>query len=132
MTLAPLFAASAVVQLHVAAAVAAFALGTVQLAAPKGTIPHRLLGWIWAGLIAAVAASAFFIHTLRIWGEWSPFHVLAVFTLLMVSRAVWRGHRHQVAGHRRGMIATFVLGLVLPALIALMPGRIIHSVIFGG
>ena len=44
MTLAPLLAAPAAIQIHAFAALAAFALGAVQLAAPKGTIPHRLFG----------------------------------------------------------------------------------------
>jgi uncharacterized membrane protein len=35
---------------------AAFALGLVQFAAPKGTLPHRTVGWIWVGLMAIVAA----------------------------------------------------------------------------
>ena len=31
---------------------AAFALGIVQFAAPKGTLPHRTIGWIWVLLMA--------------------------------------------------------------------------------
>ena len=38
MTLAPLLNASPAIQLHAFAAMAAFALGLVQFAAPKGTI----------------------------------------------------------------------------------------------
>ena len=45
MTLAPLLAASPAIELHAFAAMAAFALGVVQLSAPKGTIPHRTIGW---------------------------------------------------------------------------------------
>ena len=40
----------------------AFVLGLVQFAGPKGTLPHRTLGWIWVLLMAAVAASSFWIH----------------------------------------------------------------------
>jgi uncharacterized membrane protein len=66
MTLAPLIAAPTVVQFHALAAISAFALGVVQLAAPKGTIPHRLFGWLWVGLLGTVALSSFFIRTLRV------------------------------------------------------------------
>ncbi|MBV8494421.1 MAG: hypothetical protein JO162_13215, partial [Alphaproteobacteria bacterium] len=62
MNLAPLLAAPAVIQIHAFAAIGAFALGILQLAAPKGTIPHRTVGWIWAGLMLAVVVSSFFIH----------------------------------------------------------------------
>jgi uncharacterized membrane protein len=51
MTLTPLLDALAVIQIHAFAALAAFAVGAVQLAAPKGTIPHRFVGWSWAALM---------------------------------------------------------------------------------
>ena len=57
MSLAPLLNASPVIQLHAFAAMGAFALGIVQLSAPKGTIPHRTLGWIWACMMMIVAGS---------------------------------------------------------------------------
>jgi sterol desaturase/sphingolipid hydroxylase (fatty acid hydroxylase superfamily) len=132
MTLAPLLAAPFVIQLHVAAAVLALALCLVQVTAPKGTVPHRLLGWITVVLIATVALSSFFIHTLRMWGQWSVFHILAIVTLVALPLAVWRAHRHQIEAHRRGMIAIVVFALVLPALVALWPDRIMHLVLFGG
>ncbi len=44
MSLAPLLNAAPAIQVHGFAALAAFVLGAVQLAAPKGTLPHRTLG----------------------------------------------------------------------------------------
>ena len=46
MSLEPLLAAAPVVQIHAFAAMSAFVLGVIQLAAPKGTLPHRTLGYI--------------------------------------------------------------------------------------
>ena len=54
----------------------------MQFAAPKGTLPHRTVGFAWVALMTIVCISAFFIHELRIWGNWSPTHLLAVFTLI--------------------------------------------------
>jgi uncharacterized membrane protein len=68
MTLAPLLDAPAVIQIHAFAAIAAFAIGLVQLSAPKGTVPHRLIGWSWVMLMLTVAISSFFIHIIRLWG----------------------------------------------------------------
>ena len=65
MTLDPLLAAPLVVQVHAFAAMAAFVLGIVQLAGPKGTLPHRTLGYIWVGLMLVVAASSFAIQGMR-------------------------------------------------------------------
>ena len=89
VTLTPLLQASLSIQLHVVAAMGAFALGTVQIMAPKGTSPHRIIGSIWIVLMAVVCVTAFFIHQLRIWGPWSPIHLLAVFTLAMLPRNAW-------------------------------------------
>src|SRR5258705_11416479 len=72
MNVAPLLDAAPAIPLHALAAMAALGLGIVQFAAPKGTLPHRTIGWIWVVLMAAVAASSFWIHQLRLVGLWSP------------------------------------------------------------
>jgi len=131
MTLAPLLAAPAVIQWHAFAALGAFALGAVQLAAPKGTIPHRVFGWVWATLLLVVAVSSFFIHEIRLWGPWSPIHLLSLFTLIMLPLAVLRARRHQVERHRRAMTSLFVGALAIAGAFTLLPGRIMHEVIFG-
>ena len=131
MSLAPLLDAPTEIPLHAFAAMAAFALGVVQLAAPKGTLPHRTLGWIWVALMVTVAVSSFWIHRIRLWGPWSPIHLLSIFTLVMLPLAVWKAHRHEVADHRRIMIFIFSGALVGAGLFTLLPGRIMHAVIFG-
>jgi uncharacterized membrane protein len=131
MSLAPLLNASPTIQIHAFAAMAAFALGVVQLGAPKGTFGHRTVGFIWVALMLLVCISAFFIHELRIWGPWSPIHLLAIFTLIMVPVAVWRAHRHDVTRHRNAMIGLFTGALVVAGIFAFYPGRIMHAVVFG-
>lgn len=131
MSLAPLLDAAPAIPLHALAAMAAFVLGLVQFAAPKGTLPHRTIGWIWVLLMAAVAISSFWIHTIRLVGPFSPIHLLSIFTLIMVPLAVWRAHTHRVADHRRIMIMTFSGALVIAGLFTLVPGRIMHAAVFG-
>jgi uncharacterized membrane protein len=123
--------AAPAIPLHAFAAIAAFVLGIVQFAAPKGTLPHRTLGWIWVGLMLAVAISSFWIHQIRLLGLWSPIHLLSIFVLITVPLGVWRAHRHQVADHRRIMTLIFSGALVIAGLFTLLPGRIMHGVIFG-
>ena len=131
MNLAPLLAAPAVIQIHALAAFSAFSLGVVQLAAPKGTIPHRTVGWLWAGLMLAVVLSSFFIHEIRLWGPFSPIHLLSVFTLAMLPLAIWAARRHHVERHRRAMTSLFLGALVIAGGFTLLPGRIMHAVVFG-
>ncbi|HVZ53786.1 MAG TPA: DUF2306 domain-containing protein [Pseudolabrys sp.] len=131
MTLAPLLHATPAIQWHAFAAMAALVLGVAQFALPKGTVAHRSIGWLWVALMLVVSLSAFSIHQLRIWGPWSPIHLLAIFTLVMLPIGVWRAHRHNVRAHRATMIGIYVGGLVIAGLFTLVPGRIMHAVVFG-
>jgi uncharacterized membrane protein len=131
MTLQPLLKADLAVQIHAFTALAAFALGLVQFAAPKGTLPHRTIGWLWVTLMLIVSVSAFFVHELRVWGRWSPIHLLAIFTLIMLPLAVLRAKRHQVVQHKRAMVSLFAGALLIAGLFTLLPGRVMHAVVFG-
>jgi uncharacterized membrane protein len=131
MSLAPLLDAAPQIPLHAFAAMAAFVLGLIQFAAPKGTLPHRTIGWIWVALMALVAGSSFWIHQIRLLGPFSPIHLLSIFTLAMLPFGVWFAHRHRVADHRRVMVLMFSGALVVAGLFTLLPGRIMHTVVFG-
>jgi uncharacterized membrane protein len=131
VNVAPLLDAAPQIPIHAFAAIAAFVLGVLQLAAPKGTLPHRTLGWLWVALMAVVAVSSFWIHQIRLLGPWSPIHALSIFTLVVLPLGVWRAHQHDVVGHRRIMVLIFTGALVIAGLFTLVPGRIMHSVLFG-
>jgi uncharacterized membrane protein len=60
-----------------------------------------------------------------------PIHLLSIFTLVMVPLAVWKAHNHDVATHRKIMIYLFLGALVIAGLFTLVPGRIMHKVVFG-
>ena len=132
MDLAPLTNASLPIQLHAYAALGAFVLGAVQLAGVKGTTGHRALGYTWAALMLVVAISSFWVHEIRLWGPWSPIHLLSIFTLVMLPLGVWYARRHSVRGHRSTMIGLYVGALVIAGIFTFVPGRIMHKVLFGG
>jgi len=131
MTLAPLLDAAPVIQVHAFAAMGAFTLGIVQFAAPKGTLPHRTVGWIWVAVMATIAISSFWIHSIRLVGPFSPIHLLSIFTLVMLQLAVLHAHRHRVMDHRKAMISIFVGALLIAGAFTFLPGRIMHAVAFG-
>jgi len=130
MTLAPLINAPFAIQIHAFAALTAFAVGLVQLTAPKGTIPHRLIGWLWAMLMLTVAVSSFFIHAIRLWGPRSPIHLLSVLVLVTLPLAVLHARRHDIAQHRMAMLMLFSGALVIAGGFTFLPGRIMHAVVF--
>ena len=131
MNLAPLLDAAPAIPLHAFAAMGAFVLGVVQFVSPKGTLPHRTIGWIWVSLMAVVAISSFWIHQIRLVGPWSPIHLLSIFALTVLPLAVWKEHRHEVRAHRRIMIFLFTGALVIAGVFTVVPGRIMHTVLFG-
>ena len=131
MTLAPLLSASPAIKLHAFAAMAAVILGVGQLSAPRGTLPHRTIGWGWVVLMLVISISGFWIHELRFWGPWSPIHLLAIFTLAMLPIGVLHARRHHVAKHRFFMVSIFCGALVIAGLFTFVPGRVMHAVIVG-
>ncbi|MSP49877.1 MAG: DUF2306 domain-containing protein [Alphaproteobacteria bacterium] len=132
MSLDPLLAAPLVVQVHAVAAIAAFALGIVQFAAPKGTLPHRTTGYVWVGLMLLIAGTSFAIRGQGRFGGFSAIHILSVVVLLLTPLAALAAHRHHVRRHRLAMISLFAGALVIAGAFTLLPGRIMHRVVFGG
>lgn len=131
MSIEPLFSEGFIVASHALAAIVALALGAVQLAAPKGTLPHRMLGYLWAGLMLYIAIGSFWVSQLQLWGRWSPIHILSLVVILTVPLAVWRAHQGDIRAHKRAMIVIYALALVVTGLFTLWPGRVMHSVVFG-
>lgn len=68
---------------------------------------------------------------IRLWGPWSPIHLLSLFTLAIVPLGLMRARRHDVGRHRAIMLWTYGLALVAAGLFTLAPGRIMHAALFG-
>ena len=64
-------------------------------------------------------------------GPWSPIHLLAIFTLVMLPIAALHARRHRVTQHRIAMISIIFGALVVAGAFTLFPGRIMHAVVFG-
>ena len=124
-------AAPILIQLHAIAAIAALVLGAVQFLRPKGTGPHRLIGWFYVLAMAFVAGSSFFIHTICQAGGFSVIHLLSAVTLIALPRLVILARRHRIAAHRRLAIMLYVFALLLAGAFTLVPGRLMHDVVFG-
>ncbi|GJE73838.1 DUF2306 domain-containing protein [Methylorubrum suomiense] len=127
MTLTPLFEAGAIVMAHAGAALAALGLGSAQLFLPKGGARHRILGWGWVVLMGLAAASSFGIGG----QQWSPIHLLSAAALIMLAVAIVHARARRIEAHRWTMIGLFVGALVITGLFTLVPGRVMHAVLFG-
>lgn len=124
------FAAPAVIQIHAAAAATALAAGVWMLAAPKGTVPHRTVGWGFVALMGMVAVTALFIRDVNP-GGFSFLHAFVPLTAVGLVSGVMAIRRKSVRRHRNAMLGLVIGALVLPGLFAFMPGRLMHVVFFG-
>lgn len=129
MTLAPLLASPAPVIFHFFAATAALLLGAAVLFLRKGTLLHKTLGRIWAATMMIVAAISLDMTGLNP-GHFSVIHLLSVLTLVNIPFAIWMRRRGNIRAHAIAMSSNYV-GLLSAGAFTLVPGRILHAVIFG-
>lgn len=130
MNVEAFFDAPVLVQFHALSAIAALVLGAVQILAPKGTLPHRTLGYVWVGLMTAVVSSAFFIRS-HPNGSMSWIHIFIPITVMGVFGIIREARRHAVGEHRRTALFIFLGALVIPGAFTFMPGRTMYNVVFG-
>ena len=116
---------------HAILALVALVLGAVQLWMTKGGNRHRLLGYVWVGLMLYVSISGFFIHTLRLFGLFSPIHLLPFVVFVSLYLAISAARRGDIARHRRVMIQLYVLALIVTGAFTFFPGRVMYKVLFG-
>ena len=126
-----LFQESAPIPTHAMAAMAAVILGGLQLASAKGTTQHRVLGWSWVLLMMYVSVSSLFISSLRLWGAFSPIHLLSVWTLFSLWMAIYHARKGNIRQHKIWMVLLYVLALLVTGVFTLWPGRVMHAVLFG-
>jgi uncharacterized membrane protein len=121
--------ASPVIQFHTIAALAALVLGAYVLLVRKGTTRHKMSGRVWAALMIVVALTAFGIHEIRMFGLFSPIHLLSIVVLAALAWAISAIRQRSVATHERIMTFLFFGGLVLPGLFTLLPERLLYKVL---
>jgi uncharacterized membrane protein len=77
-----------------------------------------------------VSISSFWIHTLKVVGNFSPIHLLSIFTIWTLYEAIRAVKNHDLLKHKRMMKLLYVLGLVITGLFTLLPNRTMYEVLF--
>lgn len=130
MTLEPLLNASPAIQFHVATVVPAALIGGLMLIMRKGTFVHRMAGRLWIGLMVLTALSSFFIHEIRLFGDFSPIHLLSIVVLVSSVEAVRSARRRNFVRHQWLVKSMYLGGIGIAGAFTLLPGRIMHEVAF--
>jgi uncharacterized membrane protein len=102
--------------------------GWIMLALPKGDRRHRTFGWIWVGAMAAMGATSLAVpHG----DSWVSAYIGGGSALVLLAYGVFAVKKRRLRNHARTM-AMLMIALVLMSLLSLMPGRLMHDVVFGG
>jgi uncharacterized membrane protein len=126
-----LFSSDIAVPVHAVAALSALALGAIQFSTKAGAETHRRLGYVWVGLMLVVTVTSFWISANPVIGRFSWIHGLSLFTTIMLVFGVLAARRGQRKAHRAIMINVFWFALVVTGILTLLPGRVMHQVVFG-
>ena len=130
MNLNLFFSAISPIPSHAIMALLAFLVGIAQLLMPKGTLLHRVNGFVWVALMAFVAISGFFIHELRMIGPFSIVHAVSTYVLYGLFNGVMAARRGDIEQHQSTMKQLYGWGLLLAGAFTLMPGRHMYNVLF--
>ncbi|MFN7152761.1 MAG: DUF2306 domain-containing protein [Acidovorax sp.] len=120
-----------VIAIHLAAALAATAIGPLALWARKGRTQrprlHRAAGYAWVTLMVATAVSALFITGGGgpRWGSFGLIHLLIPLTLGMLVVSFVFLARRNVVGHRKTMQYIYVGACVVAGGFTLLPDRLL-------
>jgi len=131
MTFSPILDAGLPVQIHLFCVLLALMMGPFVLLRPSRDRLHRRLGALWVGAMGLGALSSFLIRGYGLIGPFSPIHLLSLFVLWSLWVAIAAIRRGDVKRHRAHMQALYVYALLVPGLFTLLPGRVLHRVIFG-
>ncbi len=113
--------------LHLLAALTAVSLGIANLLLAKGTLRHRIFGWVWIVAMLGVTLPSFSIREANA-GNFSWLHGLTIWTLLCMFIAVVAIKRGNVRTHAGFMTGTMI-GALIAGGFALAPGRFISGLL---
>lgn len=133
MTFDPILSAPFEVQLHVAAALFALALGPFALYRRRRDFVHKCLGYGWVTAMGVLAVSGLFIEAvvLPLVGRFGPIHLFSIWALVSLWQAMAAIFRRDVARHQTIMRALYWQAIGITGLLTLLPGRRLNAVMFG-
>ncbi len=130
MDFAPFFQANLAVQIHVIAALFAAPTGIAIFMMRKGTRRHKMIGRAWFTAMAIIAISSFGIQQIKVWGGFSPLHLLSILTLVTLCTSIVAARHGNIGAHRSSLISLFVGGIGVAGAIAFSRGLLMSRIVF--
>lgn len=122
------------IYLHLATILPAFIIGSFLLMRRKGTRLHKSLGRIYLALMLVTGVTTLFMPAEvgpRVLDHFGIIHAFSLLTIYNVPTAYVAARRHDIKTHRGNMIGLYLGGIVIAGALALAPGRLLHTWLFG-
>ena len=119
---------------HLFTVLPAFVLGTISLILKKGTQLHKTIGQVYMLLMLFTAFVTLFMPAavgVTLFNHFGWIHLFSFLTIYTVPTAYIAIKKGNVKAHKRKMILLYFGALIVAGAFTLMPGRYLHSVIFG-
>lgn len=130
MTFDPILYAPFAIQLHIAAALCAIALGPIALWRRSRDKWHKRFGYAWVGAMAATAVSSFAILDRPFFGPFSPIHALSLFTIFGLWKGIVAAKQGRIQAHQQEMRGLYFWAMGVAGLFTFLPGRRISMIFF--
>ena len=125
MSFAPLLSAPLTVQIHVAVAVIALAVGPFAIFRRRRDRLHKIAGYSWVGAMGATALSGLAIESqvLTVYGRWGAIHLLSIAALVSLTIGLRHVFAGRIRAHAEMMRSLYWQALGIAGLLTLLPGR---------
>lgn len=130
MNLAILEQASPAIIIHTLCAFGALGVGIMMWVRRKGTPSHKIIGRIFALLMAITAFSALFIRHLND-GNFSWIHLFVPLTFFALWEAFYYIRKGNLKKHMNAVKGLFFGALLIPGILSFLPGRMMWQMLFG-
>lgn len=121
-------------RIHLATVLPCIPIGVYIFAGKKGTKTHRSLGAMYMILMLTTASVSLFMPAKvgpQFLNHFGWIHLLCILTMWTVPSAYSSARRGRIQAHQRKMILLYVGAILIAGFFTLMPGRYLHSLLFG-
>jgi len=124
-------AAPLYIQIHATSALLALIIGPLAIYRKRRDLMHKIVGYTWIITMLSVAFSSFWIGSFGVIGPFSPIHLLSIWTIYVVLRAVQLARAGKIAHHAEMLRHLYWGGLWVAFALNFLPNRMSNLIVFG-
>jgi len=118
------------IQIHAISALFALIVGPVALYRKRRDIWHKTIGYAWITSMVSTSVSSFWISSFGIIGPFSPIHLLSIWTLYVVFRAINFARIGKAVAHAAMLRGLYWGGLWVAFALNFLSNRMSNRIVF--